>query len=69
MELFDRVVSSRADVLVIEIKRDGGVVISGRADELRDLAAWVMRAIADGRSEATFVADRGLSRLVVEVDD
>jgi hypothetical protein len=56
-------------MLEIEIKNDGGVLIRGQADELRDLAGWILRAVREGRAEAAVAADEGLTSVVVEVDD
>jgi hypothetical protein len=56
------------DVLVIALRDDGGALISGTTRELRDLAQWIALAAENGRSQPSFVSDRGLTSILIERD-
>jgi hypothetical protein len=56
-------------VLSFEIRADGGVTIVGTETELRMLAHWILRAALVGSVVPTFVADEGLTSLVIMRED
>lgn len=55
-------------MLVVVVREDGGVIISGTDRELRTLAQWIVLAAENGRSQPSFVSDRGLTSILIERD-
>jgi hypothetical protein len=55
-------------LLIFAVQQDGGMLISATERELRALADWIMLAAETGHEYPTFVADEGMTHLIIERD-
>lgn len=49
--------------------RDGGLLVSGTTQDLKSLALHLLNAVHEGHANPTFVADRGVTSILIQRTD